>query len=72
MTPPFLSNAISAQRADKALLTYVTAARCTVEDGLGDLLRDLMFWSKAAHLDFARALARAEQQFDETAAGRGQ
>jgi hypothetical protein len=49
------------------MLTYVNTAHCGVEEGLGDLLRDLMHWSKAAHLDFHSALARAKRQFHEQA-----
>ena len=69
MTPSSLSRALCAQRADKALLAYVNTAHCGVEEGLGDLLRDLMHWSKVAHLDFHRALNRAEAQFTESFEG---
>jgi hypothetical protein len=53
------ANAKGAASADAALLRYMSRTRCDCEDGLADLLCDLMHWADMAHLSFGEELYRA-------------
>jgi hypothetical protein len=50
--------------ADAAIHTFLQRTGCDLEDGLGDLLCDLMHWSSILNFDFDAALERARSHFE--------
>jgi hypothetical protein len=60
-----ITNLDRANWADKAILAFREQTGCDHEDGLGDLLGDLMHWADARNFDFDSALDRARDHYQE-------
>lgn len=65
MSPP--SNLERAAWAEDAILDLCAATGCDLDDGLTDLLCDLMHWTAHRSRDFDKALDRARLHFTEEA-----
>ena len=59
-----VTNAKRAAWAAASLHTFMELTGCDEEDGLGDLLCDLMHWSLQHGFDFTAALDRARDHYD--------
>jgi hypothetical protein len=53
------TNSARAAWADEALRTFMSRTGCDLEDGLCDLLANLMHWADKCGIDFADAFPRA-------------
>jgi hypothetical protein len=60
-----ITNLDRANWADKAILVFREQTGCDHEDGLSDLLGDLMHWAAVRKFDFDAALDRARHHYAE-------